>query len=77
MYKNNKNPKIPNVRIQNYVTKLQIYTCKLQIYTIYLQIYVYKSCRSIRSEEYKSEFTPRSEDLRLLLAKSNFKFKKN
>ena len=69
MYKNRENPKNPNVRIQNYVTKVQIYTRKLQIYTIYLQIYTI--------EEYKSDFTPRSENLRLLLARSNFKFKKN
>ena len=42
----------------------------------YIYRSMHKSCRSIRSEEYKSDFTPRSEDLRFLLARSNFKFKK-
>ena len=39
----------------------------------YIYRSMHKSCRSIIFEEYKSDFTPRSEDLRLLLARSNFR----
>ena len=76
MYNNREKPKTQmlefKIMLQNFRSTHVNYRSIQYIYRS-----LHKSCRSVRSEEHKSDFALRSEDLRLLLARSNFKFNKS